>query len=123
MESIIIIITAQVMGDLASNFPSHARSLSRITVPKELKKEVKKNSDIFYSSLNVQPNDAALFINGQHFDMEFTDIFTILDRSVARSCSHTLTLSHTHTLMLCYHTLTLTLTLLHSHTHTITLSL
>jgi UDP-glucose:glycoprotein glucosyltransferase len=69
----------KVMADLASNFPSLARSLSRTSVPKELKKEVKKNSDIFYSSLNVQPNDAALFINGQHFDMEFSDIFTILD--------------------------------------------
>ena len=68
-----------VLADLASNFPSLARSLSRTSVPKELKKEVKKNSDIFYSTLNVQPNDAALFINGQHFDMEFTDIFTILD--------------------------------------------
>eukprot|EP00092_Neocalanus_flemingeri_P004418 GFUD01004753.1.p1 GENE.GFUD01004753.1~~GFUD01004753.1.p1 ORF type:complete len:1525 (-),score=439.73 GFUD01004753.1:373-4947(-) len=69
----------KVMSDLASNFPSHARSLSKTTVSKDLKKEVKKNSDIFYSSLNVQPNDAALFINGQYFDMDFTDIFTILD--------------------------------------------
>jgi len=69
----------KVMSDIAGNFPSHARSLSKTTVPKELKKEVKKNSDIFYSSLNVQPNDAALFINGQFFDMDFTDIFTILD--------------------------------------------
>eukprot|EP00090_Calanus_glacialis_P019622 TRINITY_DN3011_c0_g1_i1.p1 TRINITY_DN3011_c0_g1~~TRINITY_DN3011_c0_g1_i1.p1 ORF type:complete len:1524 (+),score=468.92 TRINITY_DN3011_c0_g1_i1:46-4617(+) len=69
----------KVMSDLASNFPSHARSLSKTTVPKDLKKEVKKNSEIFYSTINVQPNDAALFINGQHFDMDFTDIFTILD--------------------------------------------
>ena len=30
----------KVMSDLASNFPSHARSLSRTSVPKELKKEV-----------------------------------------------------------------------------------
>jgi len=69
----------KVMADLASSFPSHARSLSRTTVPKDLKKEVKKNSDIFYSTLNVQPSDAALFINGQQFDMEYSDIFTILD--------------------------------------------
>ena len=37
----------KVMADIAGNFPSHARSLSRTSVPKELKKEVKKNSDIF----------------------------------------------------------------------------
>ena len=69
----------RVMADLAGSFPSHARSLTRVSVPKELKKEVKKNSDIFLSNLNVQPTDAALFINGQFFDMEFTDIFTLLE--------------------------------------------
>ena len=65
--------------DISSNFPIHARSLTRTSVTKELKKEVKKNSEIFMSNLNLQPTDAALFINGQHFDMDFTDMFTILD--------------------------------------------
>merc|ERR1719411_2520039 len=69
----------KTLVDLSTNFPSHARSLTRTSVPKELKKEVKKNSEMFLSSLNIQPNDAALFINGQFFDMDFTDIFTILD--------------------------------------------
>jgi UDP-glucose:glycoprotein glucosyltransferase len=48
-------------------------------VSKELKKEVKKNSEMFYSNMNLQTSDAALFINGMHYDMDFTDIFTILD--------------------------------------------
>ena len=65
--------------DISSNFPTHARSLTRTSVTKDLKKEVKKNSDMFLSSLNIQPSDAALFINGQFFDMDFTDMFTILD--------------------------------------------
>ena len=65
--------------DLATNFPTHARSLTRTSVTKELKKEVKKNSEIFLSTLNIQPTDAALFVNGQYFDMDFTDMFTILD--------------------------------------------
>ena len=69
----------KTLVDLFTNFPSHARSLTRTSVPKELKKEVKKNSEIFLSTLNIQPSDAALFINGQFFDMEVTDIFTILD--------------------------------------------
>ena len=53
--------------------------MTRTSVTKDLKKEVKKNSDIFLSTLNIQPTDAALFINGQFFDMDFTDMFTILD--------------------------------------------
>ena len=51
----------------------------RTSVSKELKKEVKKNSELFYSNLNLQQSDAALFINGMHYDMDYTDIFTILD--------------------------------------------
>ena len=69
----------KTLVDLSTNFPSHARSLTRTSVPKELKKEVKKNSEMFLTSLNIQPSDAALFINGQFYDMDFTDIFTILD--------------------------------------------
>jgi UDP-glucose:glycoprotein glucosyltransferase len=44
-----------------------------------MKKEVKKNSELFYSHLNLQTSDAALFINGMHYDMDYTDIFTLLD--------------------------------------------
>ena len=69
----------KTLVDLATNFPTHARSLTRTSVTKELKKEVKKNSDIFLSTLNIQPTDAALFINGQYFDMDYSDMFTILD--------------------------------------------
>lgn len=67
-----------VMSDLAANFPSHARSLSRGGVSKDLKKEIKRNSDQFYQAMSLAPNDAALFVNGIHFDMDYTDIFTVL---------------------------------------------
>ena len=40
--------------DLSQNFPSHARSLSKLSVTKELKKEVKKNQETFMMSMNVQ---------------------------------------------------------------------
>lgn len=69
----------KVMGDIANNFPSHARALSRVSVGKDLKKEASKNRDMFYSGMNIQPSDAALYINGMHYDMEFADIFTIMD--------------------------------------------
>ena len=55
------------------------RSLSRTSVSKDLRKETKKNSDLFQQTLNLGKTDAALLINGLHFDMDFTDIFTILN--------------------------------------------
>ena len=54
-------------------------SVFRTSVSKELKKEVKKNSEMFYNAMNLQTSDAALFINGMHYDMDYTDIFTLLD--------------------------------------------
>ena len=65
--------------EISQNFPSYARPLSKTSVPKDLKKEIKKNRDIFYEKMNVQPSDAALFINGLYFDMDYVDIFTILE--------------------------------------------
>lgn len=40
---------------------------------------MKKNSDIFASTLNLQPSDTALFINGMYYDIDMVDIFGILD--------------------------------------------
>ena len=65
--------------EISQNFPSYARPLSKTSVPKDLKKEVKKNRDIFYEKMSIQPSDAALFINGLYFDMDYVDIFTILE--------------------------------------------
>ncbi len=69
----------KVLTDIAHNFPSQAKSLSKITVRKEIKKEVKKNSEQFMMNMNMHPSDAALFINGMFFDMDYVDIFTILE--------------------------------------------
>ncbi|XP_059082867.1 UDP-glucose:glycoprotein glucosyltransferase 1-like [Tigriopus californicus] len=69
----------KTLMDLAQNFPSQARSLSKTSVSKELKKENKKNQEMFMMNMNVAPTDAALFINGMYFDMEYVDIFSILD--------------------------------------------
>ena len=74
--------------ELSQNFPSYARPLSKTSVPQDLKKEVKKNRDIFFEKMSVQPSDAALFINGLYFDMDFVDIFTILEtiKAEAKVC-------------------------------------
>ena len=67
------------LEDLSQNFPSHARTLSRTKVPKDMKKEIKKNSDQFYANHGITPKDAMLFINGMQYDMDYVDIFTLLD--------------------------------------------
>lgn len=48
-------------------------------VKPELKKEVKKNQEIFSLTLNLQPQDTALFINGMFFDVDVIDAYGILD--------------------------------------------
>lgn len=45
----------------------------------ELKSEIEKNKDKFVGNLNLQPQDTALFLNGLFFDMDITDIMTILE--------------------------------------------
>lgn len=44
-----------------------------------MKKEMKKNSEIFASTLNLQPSDTALFINGMFYDVDLVDVYGILD--------------------------------------------
>ena len=65
--------------EISQNFPSHARTLSRTKIPKDMKKEIKKNNDQFYGNHGITPKDAMLFINGMQYDMEYVDIFTLLD--------------------------------------------
>lgn len=48
-------------------------------VKPEMKKEIRKNQDIFTSTLNLQASDTALFINGMFFDLDLVDIYTILE--------------------------------------------
>lgn len=68
----------RIMRDIAQNFPIQARSLIHIGVSNDLKKEIEKNQQMFIQYHNIGPSDTALFINGMYFDMEITDIFTLL---------------------------------------------
>ncbi|XP_042221378.1 UDP-glucose:glycoprotein glucosyltransferase 1-like isoform X2 [Homarus americanus] len=63
----------------AQNFPMLARSLVRIKVDEKMKREILKNQNQMSQHMEVNPSDAALFINGMHLDMDFTNIFTLLD--------------------------------------------
>lgn len=48
-------------------------------VNKDLKVEMLKNQELFSGTLNLQPSDTGLFINGLFHDMDVVDIFGILD--------------------------------------------
>ena len=45
----------------------------------ELKQEIKRNQELFSSSLNLQPTDTALFLNGMFFDLDVVDIISLLE--------------------------------------------
>lgn len=63
----------------AQNFPSQARTLIHTKVSDDFKAEIKNNIEVFTRNLNLQPPDAALFINGMYFDAESLDAETLLD--------------------------------------------
>ncbi|XP_067014377.2 UDP-glucose:glycoprotein glucosyltransferase isoform X2 [Anabrus simplex] len=69
----------KMLTNIAQNFPLQARSLVRTVVSADLKREVKENQEIFASSLNLQPSDTALFVNGMFFDVDLVDAITLLE--------------------------------------------
>ncbi|XP_074593457.1 UDP-glucose-glycoprotein glucosyltransferase isoform X2 [Brevipalpus obovatus] len=67
-----------LMTDISQNFPSISRMLAKIPVDGDMKREVEKNQQLFMHQLNLGPSDSALFVNGMFFDMDTTDIYTLL---------------------------------------------
>lgn len=51
----------------------------RTVVNPEMKKEMKHNQDLFSTSLNIQPQDTAIFINGMFFDLDVVDMISLLE--------------------------------------------
>ncbi|XP_043524018.1 UDP-glucose:glycoprotein glucosyltransferase isoform X3 [Frieseomelitta varia] len=68
-----------ILTDISQNFPMQAKSLIRTKVNNEMKKEMKLNQAMFSTSLNIQPTDTALFINGLFFDLEAVDVLSLLE--------------------------------------------
>uniref|UniRef100_A0A672JTW5 UDP-glucose ceramide glucosyltransferase-like 1 n=1 Tax=Salarias fasciatus TaxID=181472 RepID=A0A672JTW5_SALFA len=69
----------KVMRDLSQNFPSKARSLTRVAVKQEMRKEIEENQKHLSESIGVHPGDGELFINGLHIDLDVHNPFSILD--------------------------------------------
>ncbi|XP_029315257.1 UDP-glucose:glycoprotein glucosyltransferase 2 [Cottoperca gobio] len=69
----------KLMRDLSQNFPSKARSLTRVAVKQEMRKEIEENQKLLGETIGVHPGDGELFINGLHIDLDIHNPFSILD--------------------------------------------
>nr|XP_061799479.1 UDP-glucose:glycoprotein glucosyltransferase 2-like [Nerophis lumbriciformis] len=76
----------KLLRDLSQNFPSKARSLTRVAVKHEMRKEIEENQKHLGETIGVHPGDGELFINGLHIDLDVHNPFSILEilRSEAR---------------------------------------
>lgn len=69
----------QILQYTSQNFPTQAKTLLHQTVSDDIRKEIKHNVNVFGRSLNLQPPDAALFINGLFTDSDTLELSTLLD--------------------------------------------
>ncbi|XP_053166108.1 UDP-glucose:glycoprotein glucosyltransferase 2 isoform X2 [Hemicordylus capensis] len=69
----------KVMKDIAQNFPVKARSLTRVLVNLQMRKEIKENQKHLQETLELKPGEARLFLNGLQIDLDFHDPFSILE--------------------------------------------
>ncbi|XP_051016927.1 UDP-glucose:glycoprotein glucosyltransferase 2 [Acomys russatus] len=69
----------KLMKDISQNFPIKARSLTKIAVNEQMRKEIQENQKDLQDRFEIKPGDARLFINGLHVDMDVNDPFSILD--------------------------------------------
>uniref|UniRef100_A0A8C7TZY7 UDP-glucose ceramide glucosyltransferase-like 1 n=1 Tax=Oncorhynchus mykiss TaxID=8022 RepID=A0A8C7TZY7_ONCMY len=71
----------KLMRDLSQNFPSKARSLTRVSVNQEMRREIEENQKVGYQNetMGIHPGDGGLFINGLHIDLDVHNPFSILD--------------------------------------------
>ncbi|KAM4859808.1 UDP-glucose:glycoprotein glucosyltransferase 2 isoform 2-T2 [Thomomys bottae] len=69
----------KLMKDISQNFPTKARSLTRIAVNQHMRGEILENQKYLRERFGIQPGDARLFINGLRIDMDVHDPFSILN--------------------------------------------
>ncbi|XP_055734580.1 UDP-glucose:glycoprotein glucosyltransferase 2 isoform X2 [Salvelinus fontinalis] len=69
----------KLMRDLSQNFPSKARSLTRVSVNQEMRREIEENQKWLSETMGIHPGDGGLFINGLHIDLDVHNPFSILD--------------------------------------------
>ncbi|XP_056145798.1 UDP-glucose:glycoprotein glucosyltransferase 2 [Lampris incognitus] len=69
----------KLMRDLSQNFPTKARSLTRVAVKQEMRKEIEENQKRLSEMIGLHPGESGLFINGLSIDLDTHNPFSILD--------------------------------------------
>ncbi|KAM4046531.1 UDP-glucose:glycoprotein glucosyltransferase 2 [Anomaloglossus baeobatrachus] len=69
----------KVLRDMSQNFPIKARSLTRIALNQEMRKEIEENQKHLSDTYGIQAGDASLYINGLQIDLDVQNSFSILD--------------------------------------------
>lgn len=69
----------QMLQFTSQNFPTQAKSLLHVDVATEFRKEMSHNIDVIGKYLNLQPPDAALFVNGLFFDADTLDVGALIE--------------------------------------------
>ncbi|XP_062982125.1 UDP-glucose:glycoprotein glucosyltransferase 2 [Elgaria multicarinata webbii] len=77
--SVPVYSAVKVMRDIAQNFPVKARSLTRVLVNQQMRKEIEENQKHLHKTFELQPGEARLFLNGLPIDLDFHDPFSILE--------------------------------------------
>ncbi|KAJ8252912.1 hypothetical protein GJAV_G00206940 [Gymnothorax javanicus] len=72
-------VALKLLRDISQNFPSKARSLTRVAVKQDMRREIEGNQKVLTETLGIQPGDAGLFINGLHVDLDVHNPFSILE--------------------------------------------
>lgn len=69
----------QILQFTAQNFPTQAKSLLHVRVTDAFRTEMRHNIEVLGRQLNLQPPDAALFVNGLFFDVDTLDVGALLE--------------------------------------------
>lgn len=69
----------QILQFTAQNFPTQAKSLVHVRVSDDFRAEMRHNVEVIGRQLNLQPPDAALFVNGLFFDVDTLDVGALME--------------------------------------------
>ncbi|KAF6085164.1 UDP-glucose glycoprotein glucosyltransferase 2 [Phyllostomus discolor] len=69
----------KLMKDISQNFPIKARTLTKVAVNQQMKKEIQKNQQDLLDRRDIHPGDARVYINGLRVDADAHGPFSVLD--------------------------------------------
>ncbi|XP_053563810.1 UDP-glucose:glycoprotein glucosyltransferase 2 [Bombina bombina] len=69
----------KVLRDMSQNFPIKARSLTRIALNHEMRREIEENQKHLTETFGIHSGDTSLYINGLHIDLDVHNSFSILE--------------------------------------------